>query len=161
MTGAIARRGDLLGRGQAVEDRHLDVEDDQVGVQLPGQVDGLLPVADLGDDGVALLLEHLLEVEADQGLVLGDEHPDRLVLHGAEPSDPRPAPSRSLRCWRRPHRPPAPVPQRQRERTQNPYSVRSNRTGGTVTWRSSGPHRGRDIAVLRTAPRPGAVPLLR
>ena len=57
------------------------------GVSSLGQVDGLLAVADLGDDDVPLLLEHLLEVEADEGLVLGDEDPGRLAAHGREPSD--------------------------------------------------------------------------
>ncbi|KQX28061.1 hypothetical protein ASD29_22940 [Streptomyces sp. Root1295] len=44
---------------------------------LPGQLDGLLPVARLTDDGVTLLLQHLLEVEADEGLVLGDDDAGR------------------------------------------------------------------------------------
>ena len=87
MTGAIRRRGDLLGGREPVEHRHLDVEDDQVGTQLLRPVDGLLAVADLGDDGVPLLLEHFLEVEADEGLVLGDEDTDRLAAHGRKPSD--------------------------------------------------------------------------
>src|SRR3954454_18246124 len=43
-----------------------------------------------------------------------------------------------------------PYPNRQRERIQNPRSVRSSRTGGTLL-----------IAILRIAPRPGAVPHLR
>ena len=54
------------------------------GVSSRGPVDGLLTVADLGDDRVPLLLEHLLEVEADERLVLGDEYPGRLAAHGAE-----------------------------------------------------------------------------
>ena len=87
MTGAIRADGDLLGRRQPVQHRHLDVEDDQVGTQRLRLVDGLLAVTDLGDDRVPLLLEHLLEVEADERLVLGDEDPDRLAGHGAEPSD--------------------------------------------------------------------------
>src|SRR3954453_17802667 len=53
-------------------------------------------------------------------------------------SYPRPCP---LPCWR-PGPPGAPpYPNRQRERIQNPRSVRSSRTGGTLTWRSSGSHR--------------------
>ena len=35
------------------------------------------PVAGLADDGVALLLEHLDEVHADERLVLGDQHAQR------------------------------------------------------------------------------------
>lgn len=69
--------GDLLGGGDPVEDRHLHVQDDEVRLVLPGQLDGLLPVARLTDDGVTLLLQHLLEIEADQGLVLGDDDAGR------------------------------------------------------------------------------------
>src|SRR6478609_150371 len=65
----------LFGGGQAVEDRHLDIHDDEVGLDLLGQLDGLLAVAGLADDVVALLSEHLDEVETDEGLVLGDEDP--------------------------------------------------------------------------------------
>ena len=72
-TGAIRCRDDLLGGGDAVEHRHLHVEDDEVGPELLGELDGLLAVAGLADDVVALLLEHLLEVEADERLVLGDQ----------------------------------------------------------------------------------------
>src|SRR4028119_1472676 len=75
-------RGDLLGGRQTVEDGHLDVEDDQVGRQLPRPVDGGLAVTGLGDDHVSLLLEHLPEVEADEGLVLADEDPGRRAAPG-------------------------------------------------------------------------------
>src|SRR3712207_7168658 len=40
------------GSRQTVQHRHLDVEDHQVGAQFGRPVDGLLAVADLGDDGV-------------------------------------------------------------------------------------------------------------
>ena len=114
-------------------------------------VDGLLPVADLGDDGVPLLLEHLLEVEADERLVLGDEDPDRLAAHGRQPSDVGAGATSPLGCVGQRRAPRhAPYPNRQRERIQNPRSVRSSRTGGTLC-----------IAILRIAPRPRAVPLLR
>ena len=52
------------------------------GLSFGGLVDGLLPVADLGDDRVPLLLEHLLQVETDEGFVLGDQDTDRLAAHG-------------------------------------------------------------------------------
>ena len=39
--------------------------------------DGLVAAAGLGDDLVALLLEGLLEIEADDGLVLGDHDTGR------------------------------------------------------------------------------------
>ncbi len=70
-TGAIRQ----LGGGDAVQPRHLDVEDDQVGPELSGHRHGLLAVGGFPGDGVALLLEHLLQVQADQRLVLGDEDP--------------------------------------------------------------------------------------
>jgi hypothetical protein len=65
--------GDVLGGGDAVQDRHLHVEDDQVGPQLLGEPDRLLPVTGLADDVVPLLGEHLLQVHPDQDLVLGDD----------------------------------------------------------------------------------------
>ena len=63
-----------LRRGDAVEHRHLDVEDDEVGPQLLRELDRLLAVGGLTDDVVALFLEHLFEVEPDEGFVLGDEN---------------------------------------------------------------------------------------
>ena len=82
---------------------------------------------------VPLLLEHLLEVEADERLVLGDEDTGRLAAHGREPSDVGAARTSPLGCSdsRRATGTP-PYPNRQRERIQNPRSVRSSRTGGTV-----------------------------
>jgi hypothetical protein len=44
---------------------------------LLGEADGVLAVGCLGDDREALLLEHLLEVEPDERLVLGDDDPPR------------------------------------------------------------------------------------
>ena len=79
MTGHSFASCELLGGGQSVEDGHLDVHDDEVGLDLLGELDGLLAVARLTDDVVALLAEHLDEVEADQGLVLGDEDPGRAL----------------------------------------------------------------------------------
>ena len=73
--------GDPLRRRDAVEHRHLHVEDDQVGTQLLGQVDGLLAVAGLADHLVALVGQHLGEVHADQRLVLGDHDAHRLLAH--------------------------------------------------------------------------------
>ena len=48
---------------------------------LARQLDGLLTVTGLTDDGVPLLLEHLFEVEPDQGLVLGDDDTGRQRRH--------------------------------------------------------------------------------
>ncbi len=68
---ALAR--DLAGRGEPVETRHLDVEDGEVGLELAHELDRLVATTRLADDLVALLLEGLLQVEADDGLVLGDD----------------------------------------------------------------------------------------
>ena len=90
------------GRGQAVGARHLDVEDDQVGLVVADQVDGLVAAAGLPHHVVPLVLQDLLEIEPDDGLVLGDDHTPG---HGA-----RVLPARGLteargdcaRHWRRP-----------------------------------------------------------
>jgi hypothetical protein len=71
--GGPALAGDLAGGGQPVEAGHLDVEDGEVGLELAHELDGLVASAGLADDLVALLLEGLLQVEADDGLVLGDD----------------------------------------------------------------------------------------
>ena len=69
--------GDLLGRTDAVELGHLDVHDHQVGSQARRQLYRGLAVARLPDDVVALLGQHLDQVEADQRLVLGHDDPGR------------------------------------------------------------------------------------
>ena len=68
--------GGDLGRGvDTVAPGHLDVQDHQVRSQALGQVDRFLAVAGLPDHEVALLAQHLGQVEPDQRLVLGDEDP--------------------------------------------------------------------------------------
>ena len=47
------------------------------GLQVADQLDGLVAAAGLADDLVALLLEGLAQVEADDGLVLGDHDTNR------------------------------------------------------------------------------------
>ena len=69
--------GDPLSGADAVEDRHLDVEDDEIGAVLVGEGDGSLAVAGFTDDLPALFFEHLLEIESDQRLVLGEDDPAR------------------------------------------------------------------------------------
>ena len=77
---ALAR--DVAGGGEAVHARHLDVEDREVGLRLADELDGLVAAAGLADDLVALFLEDLLQVEADDRLVLGDDDPGRFVVAG-------------------------------------------------------------------------------
>ena len=47
-------------------------------------LDGGLPVADLRYHRVALFLEHLLEVEADQRFILGDHDTQQVLAHAHE-----------------------------------------------------------------------------
>src|SRR3546814_68809 len=71
--GGLAVGGDLPRRFQAVDPRHLDVEDGEVGGEVADQLDGFVAPSCLAHDVVALLLEGLLQVEADDGLVFGDD----------------------------------------------------------------------------------------
>src|SRR5882724_1332596 len=152
-----APAGDPLRRRQAVHDRHLDIEDDQVRAQILGQTNGSLAVAGLTDDVVALFDEHLGQVQPDEGLVLGDQHPLALgtclrVGHGTptlntpEVATPRHVGTADLSVVGRlsqAHRGVTnlrPTEQgwplysnRQRRWSQTPYSVGSNPTGGTKT----------------------------
>ena len=109
------------------------------GLSALGQVDGLLAVAGLADDLVALLAQHLGQIHPDERLVLGDEHAVRFVR--------RPSVTRSCaHCPWRSRRPgmsgplgassmvggrAPPYPNWQRKRIQNPSSVSSNLTEGT------------------------------
>ena len=70
-----ARRSPAIWRAAERPSRpgHLDVEDREVGLELADELDRLVAAAGLADDVVALLLEELLEVEADDRLVLGDD----------------------------------------------------------------------------------------
>jgi hypothetical protein len=65
-----------LARGlQAVEDRHGNVEDDQVGLALQREVNGFLAVAGFGAEFVILLLfEHSAKHFADERIVVSDEN---------------------------------------------------------------------------------------
>ena len=69
-------RGDPRGRdplrgGDAVQDGHLHVEDDQVRSEPLGELDRGRAVTGLADDLVPLFGEHLREVHPDEHLVLG------------------------------------------------------------------------------------------
>jgi hypothetical protein len=62
-------------RLDAVETRHLHVQQGEVGLRAPRERDRLLAVLGLGDDLEAGALEQVLEVEANDRLVFGDENP--------------------------------------------------------------------------------------
>src|SRR5262249_1673433 len=85
-------REDAPRRLDAVQLRHLHVHDREVGLRLAREVDGLLPVACLGDNVEAGALEHAPQVETDQCLVLSDQH-----LHAPAPIARR---ARSSSSWR-------------------------------------------------------------
>ena len=80
--GGAALAGDVAGGRQPVHPRHLDVEDGEVGVEVADELDGLVAPAGLADDFVALFFEQLLQVEADDGLVLGDHDARGVVFTG-------------------------------------------------------------------------------
>ena len=66
---------DALGSGDAIQNRHLDVHDAQVDHVLVSEPHGLLTIGGLGDDLVTGVGEGLDDIQADQGLVLGDQDP--------------------------------------------------------------------------------------
>ena len=68
---------DLRGGVDAVHVGHLDVGDDQVGLDVPALLDQLAAVLGHGDDLVAQAGQDLLEVVAHVGLVVGDGDPQR------------------------------------------------------------------------------------
>ena len=65
---------------------HLDVEDGEIGLKCPRELDRLVAAAGLTDDLVSLLLEGLAQVHADDGFVFGDHdaqwHPHYLPFAG-------------------------------------------------------------------------------
>src|SRR5581483_4584805 len=73
-------RGDLTGGRQPVHPRHLHVEDGEVGLVLLHQLHRLVTASRLPHDLVALLLEGLLQVQADDGFVFGDHDTDGHVV---------------------------------------------------------------------------------
>ena len=65
-------RVSVLGCLDAVDLRHPDVHDDQIGLELAGKVDRLPAVSGFGDDFVAKMGQHLAQVETDQRLIVGN-----------------------------------------------------------------------------------------
>ena len=66
---------DLLGRADPVELGHLDVHHHQIRPEIGGQGYRHFSVASLADHVIALLGEHLHQIQPDQHLVLGDNDP--------------------------------------------------------------------------------------
>ena len=81
-------RGDLPGGLEAVESRHFDVEDHEIRLVLGHHLHRLVAPAALADHVVAGRGEDLLQVEPDDRLVLGNDHPGQaLFLVGAHAHD--------------------------------------------------------------------------
>src|SRR3970282_1894161 len=68
---------DLTQRPKAVQDRHRDVQKDQVGMEPTCGFDGCLPIADLADDLVARRLEPTRQTVPHQGVIGGDKDAHR------------------------------------------------------------------------------------
>ena len=71
--GHLVLRRDLSGRPQPVHARHLYVQNDQIRLMLFHQHHRLVAPPGLAHDVVAGRGQDLLEVEPDDGLVLGDD----------------------------------------------------------------------------------------
>jgi hypothetical protein len=73
--------GDLVGGLGTGHGRHANVEEDEVGLRLPGELDRLASVAGGADDLVPERLELAGEGEVVQRLVVGDQDTER-IAHG-------------------------------------------------------------------------------
>ena len=100
----VLRRGkDRAGGGNAVHLGHPHVHEDEVRRQLCRGLDRCPAVRDLADHlEVRLRAQHHAEPAADQGLVVGDQHPDHGVRHAVNGSEavmrqPRPSRAPALR----------------------------------------------------------------
>jgi len=79
-----ARRvfGQLPGHRDPVEARHLDVEQRDIDAVGAHRFQHLVASPDLGDDReIALHFEQCRHRATDQGLVVGEEQPDRVAGH--------------------------------------------------------------------------------
>src|SRR5690606_903573 len=69
--------GEALGGGQAVQPRHVDVEDGHVRLERQGPLHGLVAAADVGDDLDAVLgLQQQDQRLPDQQVVAAQQHPE-------------------------------------------------------------------------------------
>src|SRR5581483_9680300 len=76
---------DDLGGVYPVEFRHLDVENDDIGFEVADGLQGFGAVSGLPDDIVAAVLQHLLQVEADDRLIISDYNTKWLVAQRFPP----------------------------------------------------------------------------
>ena len=134
---------------------HLDVEDGQVGQQVADQLDGRVAAAGLADDLVALLLQRLAQVHADDGFVFGDHDSDRhmAVLSGRRRST-RPHPIQAASATPRARQRAQPVELGRAARPGGPPARRSRRRRG----RGGGASRRRACGRRSTRTTPPASP---
>ena len=71
--GGLAVAGDLTRRREAVEARHLDVQDGEIRGEVAYEPDCLVAASGLAHDVVALLDEGLLQVQTNDGLIFSDD----------------------------------------------------------------------------------------
>jgi hypothetical protein len=79
--GRNALTGNLLGRADPIKLWHLDIHDHKIGRDIPGQRYRRFPVTGLADYLIALLSEHLHQIQADQHLVLGHDDPSPCAVN--------------------------------------------------------------------------------
>ena len=63
---------------QAVDSRHFDVQEHQIRPQPAHQVQRARAVCRLSHHAIPLILQHRAQAQADHGLVVGDEDPQRV-----------------------------------------------------------------------------------
>ena len=69
-------------RGDAVEERHVQIDDDGVGIEVVREVDCLEAVVGLTDDlELRLAVDQLAERPDEQLVVVRDQHLDPIISH--------------------------------------------------------------------------------
>ena len=85
------RADDAPGRLDAVQDGHADVHQHDVGSQASGACNCVLAVAGFADDAhLRLALKDLAQADADECLVVGDQHGGHTVGSLARTTKPPP-----------------------------------------------------------------------
>src|SRR5271166_1415992 len=131
--GHLVARRDLAGGTDAVHAGHLDVQDGEVGLVGFDQGDGFVAAPRFPHDVIAGRKQDLLEIEADDGLVLGDDHSRRRPLADATLAQ-RPVPTwASSSSWRRSRS--ATV---ERSASLAPLMASAWRRTSTYSWAASG-----------------------
>ena len=73
------RRANLAGRLDAIQARHADIHNHDVRFQFPGHGHSFTPVVGFSDNGeVGLGIDHHAQTRANQGVVVGKQHANRV-----------------------------------------------------------------------------------